>query len=336
MIDWFQNEYVGALVILVGFIAVAKVIHILVVNFISRWLKDEGEIMRSVERPVHGFIIIVGLYFALKQLSITLPYWHIVRDSFMVLFVLIGAVITARLLEGLIDKWLQVTRRYERIPQVINKVVSVVIYTIALAMILAHFEVEITPLIATLGLGGLAVGLALQNTLSNFFAGLHIVSDRPIAVGHFIELDSNVSGYVEDIGWRSTRIRTFANNIVIVPNGKLSESIITNDSMPQNEMSAYVPCGVSYKSNLDKVEKVTLRVAKKILKSVDGAVEDYEPKIFFKEFGDSNINFTVVLRVKTYRDSFMVKHEFIKALKKEYDKEKIEISWPVRKIVKGK
>lgn len=187
-------------------------------------------------------------------------------------------------------------------------------------------------MIAGVGIGALAVGLALQSTLSNFFAGIHLLSDRPINVGDFIELDEKTSGIIEDIGWRSTRIRMLTDNLLIIPNAKLADSNIINYSMPKDDSSIWVPCGVAYESDLKKVEKVTLEVAKKIQETVPGAVKDFEPAFRYREFGDSNINFITILRVEKPMNRFTVRNEFIKALKERYDKEKIEISWPIRKI----
>ena len=180
------------------------------------------------------------------------------------------------------------------------------------------------------------VGLALQNTISNFFAGLYVISERGINVGDFLELDNGISGWVEDVGWRSTRIRTLPNTIVIIPNSKLAESVIINQSLPEKQMSAVVECGVAYTSDLERVEKITLEVARKIQKEVPGAVRTFEPFMRYHTFGDSNINFSVILRVEKPGDRYLVIHEFIKALKKRYDEERIEISWPVRKIYYGK
>ncbi|MFX1503315.1 MAG: mechanosensitive ion channel family protein, partial [Promethearchaeota archaeon] len=180
--------------------------------------------------------------------------------------------------------------------------------------------------------GALAIGLALQSTLSNFFAGVHILSDKPIRVGDFIELDENTSGTVEDIGWRSTRIRMLTDNLLIIPNGKLAESNIINYSMPKQDLSIWIPCGVSYESDLKKVERVSLEVAKEIQNTVPGAVKDFEPQFRYREFGDSNINFITIIRIEEPIKRFIVRNEFIKALKERFDKEKIEISWPIRKI----
>lgn len=336
VLEVIGNEYAASLLILVAALVVGKLLHVFVARIVARWFEHDGAWFKELEHPIHALIIVAGLSLASKQLSALAQHREVLHDMFFVIFAVLGAAILTRALVGLVNRWLSFTKKYERIPKVVDKVIAVVVYISAIVVVLDYFSIEITPLVATLGLGGLAVGLALQNTLSNFFAGLHIVSDRPVAVGHFIELDGGVAGYVEDIGWRSTRIRMLTNNVIIVPNGKLAESIITNDSMPQNEMSFWVDCGVAYTSNLDKVEKVTLKVARQIQKKVDGAVPDFEPLIRFKEFGESNVNFIVVLRVKRYVDKFLVRHEFVKALKKAYDKEKIEISWPVRKIVQAK
>jgi small-conductance mechanosensitive channel len=214
----------------------------------------------------------------------------------------------------------------------LNKTITVLIFVVAIAVILGYFKFDITPMIAGVGLGALAIGLALQSTLSNFFAGVHLVSDKPIRVGDFIELDEKTSGIVEDIGWRSTRIRMLTDNLLIIPNGKLAESNIINYSMPKQDLSIWVPCGVAYESDLKKVEKVALEVAREIQQTVEGAVKDFEPAFRYKEFGDSNINFITILRVQEPLVRFSVRNEFIKALKERFDKEKIEISWPIRKI----
>ena len=264
-----QNEYFQFLLIFAGSIIFAKILHFFLKNYVHKLTEktktDIDEIiLEIVTKPLYAFIIVLGMYFALKSLSILDIYTLLIGKIFFVVIVLLASLTASRVFSVLISRWLKVQKRFEKTPRLINRIISVVIYLIAILIILNHFQVEVTPLVATLGLGGLAVGLALQNTLSNFFAGLHIISDRPINVGDFIELEGNISGYVEDIGWRSTRIRTLPNTIVIVPNSKLAESTITNNSLPEPEMSVMVQCGVSYGSDLKKVEKVTIDVAGKI------------------------------------------------------------------------
>ncbi len=337
-----NNEYFIFLVILMGFVLVGNVVHFIFKSVLHRFAQNsklnmDGIILSAVAKPFFTLVILMGLYFSLKFLSVLQPYTKWLDGAFFVVFVFIFAYIVARILSVLVIRGLKNQKKYEKTPRLINKIIYVIVYLIGFLMILDYFKIEITPLIATFGLGGLAVGLALQSTLSNFFAGLHIISDRLVDVGDFIELpDAKVSGYVEDIGWRSTRIRSLLNQIIIVPNSKLAESIIINNTLPDQEMPAIVQVGVSYESDLKKVEEITIEVAKEIQKTVPGAVKNFEPFIRFHTFDDSNINFSVTLRVENFVDRFFIIHEFIKALKERYDKEGIEISWPVRKIYQAK
>ncbi len=341
-LEIINNEYVRALIIIVGFILIAQIFNLILQRYLKKIIAKtksdiDDRIIKHLEGQLYIFIILIGLYYALQTLSVLKNYNNFINNAFFAIIVVWAAMIFSQFFTFFIGRWLKVKKRFEKTPYIISSATSIVIYFIAFLIVLDHFNVEITPLIATLGIGGLAIGLALQNTLSNFFAGIHIISDRPINIGDFIEIpDSNVSGYVENIGWRSTKIKTLPSTIVVVPNSKLAESVIINDSLPQEEMAALVQCGVSYKSDLKKVEKITIEVAKKIQKTVQGAVKDFEPFIRYHTFGDSNINFTIILRVEKFVDKYLVKHEFIKALKERYDKENIEISWPVRKIYYGK
>lgn len=337
----FENEYIKFFVILIGTFLLSEILLFIIRKYINKITSKtktdiDDLIIERITKPLHALIVFIGLYFAIKSLSILKNYSNIVDKIFFVIFTLTISIILSKILAVLIANWLKVQKKYEKTPQLFTKIITVVVFIIAILIILDHFEIQITPLVAALGLGGLAVGLALQSTLSNFFAGLHIISDRPIDVGDYIEMEGNVKGYVDDIGWRSIRIKTLQNTIIVVPNSKLAESIVTNYSMPQSEMAALVEVGVDYNSDLKKVEKVTIDVAKQIQKTVPGTIKEFEPFIRYHTFGDSNINFTVILRIEKYTNKYLIKHEFIKALKERYDKEGIEISYPVRKIYQAK
>ena len=277
----------------------------------------DDRILAALERPFIVGIVLLGIYFSLLQIDEIRKNIGIMDNVFFVFGVLWVIFVLHRIVKIALEKWLLVQPNYQNMPRLVLKVINAVLYFVGIMVVLKHFNIEITPLVATLGIGGIAVGFALQDTLSNFFAGLHIVSDKPIAIGDFVELEGNISGYVEDIGLRSTRIRTLPNTMVIVPNSKIASTTITNNSLPVPEMSVVIQCGVSYGSDLSKVEKVTVEAAKKVQKTVQGAVKDFEPFIRYHTFGDSNINFSVILRIKTFVDKYLVTHEFIKALKKE-------------------
>ncbi len=336
---------VGSQIVQLGiFVLAALIVAFIVRIFLQRYIKKltgktktdmDDWIIYIITKPIFLVIILGGIYLGIKNLSIFTQYEFYVNGGFFIIYALIGAWIVSKIVSLFVVRGLKVKKKFEKTPRLLNKIISAVIYVIALLMILDYFGVEITPLVASLGVGGLAVGLALQSTLSDFFAGLHIIGDQPIRVNDYIEMEGNVSGYVEDIGWRSIRIKTLMNNIIIIPNNKLANSTLINYSMPQKEMSAILQCGVSYNSDLDKVEKVTLEVARKIQKNVEGAVRDFKPLIRYNEFGNSNINFSIILRVKGFVDKYYLTHEFMKALKEKYDKEGIEISWPVTLVYYG-
>ena len=217
------------------------------------------------------------------------------------------------------------------------RIINIIIWGIGLLMLMDIFGISITPALASLGIAGLAIGLALQDTISNFFAGIYILMSQPVRVGDYIELENGLKGYVQNIGWRETRIKMLQNNTVIVPNSKLSQSILTNYYLPQTEMACLVQVGVSYDSDLEKVEKVTIEVGKQVQEKVNGGIKTFDPFIRYHTFDDFSINFTVILRINEFVDQYLVTHEFIKALHRRYKQEGIVIPFPIRTVeMKGK
>jgi small-conductance mechanosensitive channel len=214
-----------------------------------------------------------------------------------------------------------------------RNVVKGAIVALGLLMILNSVGVSITPILTALGVGGLAVALALQDTLSNVFAGLYVIMAGRIRVGDFIGLQSGEQGYVTDIGWRATAIAMLPNNLVLVPNSKLGQSIVTNYSLPDRELAVLVNVGVDYDSDLRRVEAVTCEVAKEVMREVPGGVATFEPFIRYNDFADSSIMFTVILRGSTFVDQYLIKHEFIKRLHERYAREGITIPFPIRTLV---
>lgn len=192
--------------------------------------------------------------------------------------------------------------------------------------------ISISPILAGLGIGGLAVALALQDTLSNLIAGLQIILSRQLKPGDYVQLNSGEEGYVVDITWRNTTIRELADNLIIIPNSKLSQSIVKNYYMPEKSLSVLVQVRVCYDSDLDEVEKVVMEVAKETLNSVPGADRNFKPLIRYHTFSDSSIDFTVILRAEEFADQFLIKHEFIKKLLNRFRKENIKIPYPIRTV----
>ena len=292
-------------------------------------------ILENIRLPIQLIVITLGLFLAIKYSFPEISLGAVgVLQIFSALWIFSVAFLTARLTRSFFDWYTdelhhKLRRKIDNTIFVfLRKVINFSIYLIALGIALQQFGIEITPILAGLGIAGIGIALALKDTLANLFSAFYITIDRPMKIGDYIEIDANTAGYVADIGWRSTRLRTWDHNYIILPNAKIAEAIFKNYNAPRNEMTARVSCGVSYDSKLDKVEKIALDVAKKIQKKVEGAVEKYEPTFRFREFADNAITFTVNLRVKNRAARSRVVHEYIKALKTRFDKEKIEIPFP--------
>src|SRR6201992_2642128 len=212
-------------------------------------------------------------------------------------------------------------------------ITRVIVWTIGGLVLLNSLGVAITPLLTALGVGGLAVALALQDTLSNLFAGVHILASHKVQPGDFVQLDNGMQGYVQDTNWRNTIIRQLPNNILVVPNATVASSIVTNYHLPEHEMSVTVPCAVSYESDLEHVERVTIEVGREVMCEVNDGVPEHEPTVRYNTFGGSGISFNVGLRAADISSQALIIHEFIKRLHSRYQKEGISNSSPAETIV---
>jgi small-conductance mechanosensitive channel len=188
-------------------------------------------------------------------------------------------------------------------------------------------------MLTALGVGGLAVALALQDSLSNLFAGMHLLMERPIRVGDYIKISSGEEGFVSDIGWRTTKLRQPSNNIVIVPNNKLSTSIITNYHLPETNLSFAMQVGVSYSSDPEHVEKVLLNELERAVGEVKGLLAEPAPMVrFMPGFGPSSLDFTLICQVADYTDQAIVQHELRKRIFKRFRVEGIEFPFPTHAV----
>ena len=288
------------------------------------------QLLKRLSRPIFLLLVSQGLLLALSSLSYLAPWRSYLGKAaivFVIVIVTYGLALSGRLLLAWYMRRKKVRQSLVRLAQ---RITILVVYIVGLLVLLDYLGISISPMIAGLGIGGLAVALALQPTLSNFFAGTQIVFDQMVRVGDYIELDSGERGYVVDVGWRSTRVRTTFNNMMVIPNSRLVESIVTNYYGPDMELAVMVNSGVSYSSDLAQVEDVALAVAREIIEELPEAVKTREPWFAFDEFGDSNINFWVWLYAKNRIGSFRVKSELIKRLHARFAREGITINYPVR------
>ena len=292
----------------------------------------DGIVIQSLDRPLTllilggGLAVLAGLVPLPEQISREIGL--AVRILIIVATFLFLDLLIVQILKQLAGK----VRAVDLSRGIVQGLVRLTVLSFGFLILIDSLGISITPLIASLGIGSLAVALGLQETLANLFAGLYIVADQPIRVGDYIELESGEKGYVTEIGWRNTRIRMLQNVVVVIPNNKIISSTIRNYYLPEREMAALVQVGVHYSSDLAKVERVTIEVAREVQKKAQGAVPGFEPFIRYHTFGESSINFTVILRVQEFVDQYLVTHEFIKALHERYQKEGIVIPFPIRTL----
>ena len=200
-------------------------------------------------------------------------------------------------------------------------------------VVLNGLGLSITPMLTALGVGGLAVALALQEPLANSFAGLFLTLAGQVRVGDYVKLDGGQEGYIADFSWRSTRLRMLANNLVIVPNAKLAQAIVVNHHLPSQDLAVLVEVGVDYASDLTNVERVVGDVRRDVMRQVPGGLPSFEPFIRYYTLAESRVNFTVILRAKEFVDKYLVKHEFIKRLHARFGEEGIVVPFPIRTVV---
>jgi small-conductance mechanosensitive channel len=310
-------------------------------KFILAWLKRiaertkwEGDeiIISSLRRITSFWFLIAGVYGAILSIPMSAAALGLAQKVLLVIAIFSVTVVLARLAVGFINLY---ARRAEGVlpsTTIFINLTKLLIFLIGALIILQSLGISITPILTALGVGGLAVALALQDTLSNLFAGLHIIASRQVKKGDYIKLDTGEEGYVTDITWRNTTIRALPNNMIVVPNSRLASAIITNYYQPEKEMTVRIDVGVSYDSDLAKVEKITMEVAREVIREIPGGVTKFEPFIRYHTFADSSINFTVFLRAKEFVEQYPIKHEFIKRLHERYQKEGIEIPFPIRTV----
>ncbi|MEK9658734.1 MAG: mechanosensitive ion channel family protein [Chloroflexota bacterium] len=287
---------------------------------------------------VHAGVLALASYLAVTRLPIMDSYLNTVHRVYVVAGIAIPLAAALRVQNVLFARYAKAlarrkqTRMLASVVPLLNRSATIALVAIALLITLAQLGVQIAPLLAGLGIGGLAVALALQSTLSNFFAGISLLSDGSLQVGDLVELEDGMRGYVEEIGWRATRMRTFDNNVIIYPNSRLSESKTISYTISGEEVTAFVGFGVSYYTDLRHAERVIVEVMRESVAVVDGAVKEFEPAVWFTGFGDSNIEVRTSMQAHTWFARYDLISEFIKRLTERFRDEGIEISFPARNL----
>ncbi|GAB4436824.1 MAG: mechanosensitive ion channel family protein [bacterium] len=322
----------------VAVFATLLVVRAIAFKLLHRWAdrthtKFDDMIIHSVKLPSLFWCIAISLYVGIGVSDLPEKYVFYITKAIYVVLIFSVTIASANLSGRIFRNYLQISNLPIPTTGLFYGILKGAILVIGILIILSVLGVSITPLITALGVGGLAVALALQDTLANLFAGLHILVERSIRVGDFIRLETGQEGYVDDITWRTTRIRMLPNNIVVIPNSKLSQSIVTNYYLPEKRMALLIPVSVSYSCDPEEVEKLLLEVVNSSLGNIDGLLTEPQPAVkFIPGFGESSLDFTVVCHVREFTDQYPVQHELRKRIFKRFKEAGIEIPFPQRVV----
>ena len=309
--QFIANNYLRALVILLGVFILLKILAFIIEKIILNITKKtktdlDDKIVKKSRKPVSLLVFLIGIKIALTELSLADKVALIISKVISVLFIISVAYLIYVILDTLIfgwgKKWAAKTKSTldDNLINLIHKFTKIALIILTILYILDSFGIKVGPLLAGLGIAGIAVAFALQSTLSNIFGGISLILDKTVKVGDTVYIDKDTKGIILDIGLRSTKLKTFDNEVIIIPNGKLADMKIQNIVLPEEKTRVVVPFNVAYGSNIDQVKKIIINEIYKI-KNIS---KEHEPIVRFREMGDSALFFKVYFYVNTYKQRF--------------------------------
>ncbi len=290
----------------------------------------DDKLVQKSSRPLTILAFLLSLKFVLEEIVLTkntmLISTNIIYTLLIIVIAYLAYIVVDIVIINAIKKLTAKTKSNvdDSLISLMSSVLKTALVVVCLLYILDLWGIQIGPLLAGLGIAGLAVALALQPILSNIFSGAAMIFDRSISVGDLVYLDADTKGKIEKIGLRSTKIKTFDNEWIIVPNNKLSESNIQNVALPEPKSRTVIPFGVAYGSDIEKVKKIVL----KEIKSLKHLEKDPEPTVKFLEMADSSLNFKAYFYVDSFENRFNAIDEANTKIYNALTKNKIEIPFP--------
>ncbi|TKJ17674.1 hypothetical protein CEE44_04040 [Candidatus Woesearchaeota archaeon B3_Woes] len=332
-------KYLQSLLIFVFFFIISKLVvyisekHILKITAKTKTEVDDL-IIKKINKPISFILLFVGIRLALVPLPVAEKALGHINHAVSSLVIIAVGYIVFDILNILLNSWSTTFAKKtkseidDNIVSLLNKVSRIVVGLLVLLFILDVWGVKVGPLLASLGIAGLAVAFALQPTLSNIFGGISMILDKTIKIGDVIKLDGGEGGKVHDIGIRSTKIKTWDNEIITIPNGKLVDTQIKNKTLPDPSIRINIEFGVEYGSDVDQVKKLALETVKKIPE----VLKDPEPQIWFTQMGDFALNFKIMFWVDELSKKWPTHQKAITELYNNLNKAQIGIPFPTRTV----
>lgn len=333
--QYITNPYLRSVIVLIGVFVILKLTAFIIEKVVLRaTAKTKTPIddlfIEKASKPITLLILLIGMRIALEEIPLAPGVDEVFAKIVSSIIILIIAyiaylfidIVLFVILRSKIKNGSSSTR--ESLLSLVNSVLRVAWIILATLYIFNLWGVEIGPLLAGLGIAGLAVALALQPTLANVFSGISILLDKSIRVGDLIYLDTETKGRVLQVGLRSTRILTFDNELIIMPNTRLADSKIQNVTLPEKKSRVIILFGVAYGSNIEEVKKLVLNEIKKI----KGFVNEPEPVVRFVEMANSSLNFKAYFHVQDYNERFAAIDEANTRIYNVLNKAEINIPFP--------
>jgi small-conductance mechanosensitive channel len=304
----------------------------------TAWEGDDV-VIAATRSPFLVWVLMIGIYVAIRvsvarlELGPEAESWLITEGPKVLLGLAILSV-TLTIANALADLIRRSTARAKvATPGLVPNITRALVIGLGTLVMLGTMGVQIAPILTAFGVGGLAVALALQDTLSNLFAGFYITLNKQIRVGDFIKLETGFEGIVTDIDWRTTTIRDTSQNLVIVPNAKLAQMTVTNFALPEPHMTVRIDVGVSYDCEPRKVEQILMDEAKKVMSEFKGFVSDTEPVVRLTNFSDSAMGFALFFQVQDQTLNMPLQTEMRMRIHRRFKQEGIEIPYPTRTLL---
>jgi small-conductance mechanosensitive channel len=332
------GKLIWPLMVLGATFLVGLLVRRLVLRGLQDWTARTGSrpltiLADSLRGPMLIWAVIGGVHLAIQASTLPKEATEAGAKYLLVLWMISLTMMGMRLAGNLVRHYGQQVPGALPVTTLTETLAQLAVVVLGILLILRALGFEVTPILTALGVGGLAVALALQDTLSNLFSGFYIAVARQIRLGDYIRLNTGEEGYVADIGWRSTTVRSLGNNMILVPNAKLAQAIVTNFHLPEKRMGASVQVSVGYNADPDHVERVLLEVVRRALAEVPGMVAEPAPSVSFDPgFGESSLGFTLGFQIAEFANQFSVKAELRKRILSRFREEGIVIPYPVRMV----
>ena len=323
--------------IILGSLAVGYIVEKVILARLKRLAEKttwEGDdlIIEALNIWITMLILLPGIYFAGLYLPLSEKTEGNINKVLMALAILFSTIILSKIAVGFVGLYTKKAEGNMPSTSIFANITKVAVFGLGGLVILQSLGISVTPILTALGVGGLAVALALQDTLTNLFSGIQVLASRQIKPGDYIKLNTGEEGYIVDITWRNTTLRTLPNNYIVLPNSKLATSIVTNFHAPTKEMAMGVTITVAFGSDLAKVEKAMAEVSEEVMNEVAGGVPGHKPAARISELSDFGIKLGTGLLVKEFTDQFLIKHEFLKRLQERFKKDGIEMPFPTSTV----